>query len=54
MVEAMNQAMTQEELEEKRRRALREREREVAAKQRQRELLAQRREMELKKRLQDE
>ena len=50
----MNQAMTQEELEEKRRRALREREREVAAKQRQRELLAQRREMELKKRLQDE
>ena len=54
MAEAMNSAVTQEELEEKRRRALREREREMAAKQRQRELLAQRREMELKKRLQDE
>ena len=54
MADAMNSAVTQEELEEKRRRALREREREMAAKQRQRELLAQRREMELKKRLQDE
>jgi hypothetical protein len=54
MVETMNQAMTQEELEEKRCRSLRERECEIAAKQSQRELLAQRREMELKKRLQDE
>ena len=54
MAESMNKAVSQEELEEKRRRALREREREVAAKQRQRELLAQRREMELKKRVQDE
>jgi hypothetical protein len=46
--------MTQEALEEKRRKALREKEREVAARLRQRELMNQKREMELTKKLEDE
>jgi len=50
----MGGTLSQEALEEKRRKALREREREISAKQRQRELLAQRRDMELKKRIEDE
>lgn len=46
--------MTQEALEEKRRKALREKERETAARLRQRELMNQKRDMELKKRIEDE
>ena len=51
---AMPTVMSQDALEERRRRALKEKERELAARQRQRELLSQKRENELKKKNEEE